>query len=100
VRVVVQNEDHAPAAVASADDGRADWRVIAYTYDGRQDAEQKAAAVAKRYPGLHPAVLKTASGKHYLVVLGPAMVREAAEKLRAEAIRMGLPRDTYAQNIR
>lgn len=102
LRVIVQKGDHAPAAVAaaSAEDGKANWRVIVYTYDSRKDAQQKAAAMAKRYPKLHPGVMETQSAKHYLVVLGSPMVREAAEKLRAEAIRMGLPQDTYAQNIR
>lgn len=90
----------AAASTAERGNGNADWRVIIYTYDSRSDAQRKAAAMAKKYPGLHPRALATNTGRHYLVVLGPPMERNAAMRLREKAIRMGLPRDTYAQNVR
>lgn len=77
-----------------------DWHVIVYTYSRRADAEKKAAELAKRYPQLQPAVFEPKSGSPYLVTLGGTMTRSEAINLRMKALRMGMPRDTYARNYR
>jgi eukaryotic-like serine/threonine-protein kinase len=76
------------------------WRVVAYTYNHQAQAQQKAEALAKRYPELQPRVFEPRAGSAYLVTLGGIMSRADAIALRAKAIRMGLPRDTYARNYR
>lgn len=89
----------APSATPAAADA-AGWRVVAYTYDHRRDAEHKAKTLANRYPRLAPKVFAPRGGGRYLVTLGPEMSRAEAFRMRSEAVRMGLPRDTYAQNFR
>ncbi len=75
------------------------WRVVVYTYRHRSQAEHKAGVIEKRYPQLQAGVY-AARGGTYLVTLGGPMSRQEAFALRAKAERMGLPRDTYAQNLR
>jgi len=75
------------------------WRVVVYTYRERSEAEQQARDLGQRYPQLRPGVMAVRGGD-FLVTLGGAMSREAAIALRGEAVGMGLPRDTYAQNFR
>jgi hypothetical protein len=77
------------------------WRVVAWTYDQQDQAEKKAQTIAAKYPQLAPAVFSPGgNGKQYLVTLGGAMDREESFRMRAEAIRAGLPGDTYARNFR
>lgn len=95
-----------PAAVASpkgnlvaGPTGSRDvWRVIAFTYERRADAEKKAAKLKGSHPELEPAVFTARGRAPYLVSIGGAMSREAAYALARRARRLGLPRDTYAQN--
>lgn len=75
------------------------WRVVVYTYRHRSQAEHKAGVIEERYPQLQAGVY-AARGGTYLVTLGGPMSRQEAFALRAKAERMGLPRDTYAQNLR
>lgn len=77
----------------------AGWRVIAYTYIRREDAEKKAAELAQRYPDLRPAAFSPGNGR-YLVALGGVMTRSEAVTLRAKALAMGFPKDTYARNYK
>jgi len=86
------------AAPAAAAEG-AGWRVIAYTYVRREEAEKKAAELAKQYPDLRPAEFSPRAGR-YLVSLGGAMSRSEAITLRAKALAMGFPSDTYARNYK
>lgn len=88
---------HPPAASTAARPG---WRVVVYTYDHRQDAQRKAQQLASRYGRLQPGVFQPRHSGKYLVTLGQVMSRTGAERLRSQAVRMGLPRDTYAQNFR
>lgn len=76
------------------------WRVVAYTYRHEAQADQKAKSLAQRYPQLSPGVFTLHGGAPYLVTLGGVMSKADAEALRSNAIRMGLPHDTYAQNYR
>lgn len=84
---------------ASAEPGPG-WRVVAYTYNHQTQAQQKADALAARHPDLQPQVFQPRAGSPYLVTLGGVMSRSDAIALRAKAIRMGLPRDTFARNYR
>ena len=84
--------DHAAAGP------RSQWRVIAYTYDHQNEAQKKAAAMAQKYPTLHPQVFSPRGRAPYLVAVGGVMTRDQAYALARRARGMGLPRDTYAQN--
>lgn len=99
-RVVVEHAApaaQAPAVAAAA--GPRVWRVVVYTYHDRKEAQRQAHAMAAKYPQLRPGVMATRSGDS-LVTVGGAMSREQAVAFRARAVRMGLPRDSYAQNFR
>jgi eukaryotic-like serine/threonine-protein kinase len=76
------------------------WRVVAYTYNRPEPAEQKARSLAQQYPELKTAVFSPRGRSPYLVTLGGVMSRADAYDLRAKVVRMGLPKDTYAQNFR
>lgn len=73
------------------------WYVIAYTFNHEEQALKRAAALVRRYPGLHPQVIAP-SGNAYMVALGGAMSRNEAESTRNHARRAGLPRDTFVRN--
>ncbi|HLJ77047.1 MAG TPA: hypothetical protein VKT75_06525 [Acidobacteriaceae bacterium] len=87
----------APPRAAAPQPG---WRVIAWTYDREADAQHKADALARKFPQLRPAVFALKGRAPYLVSLGGVMTKDQALALRKEAVRLGLPRDTYAQNYR
>jgi eukaryotic-like serine/threonine-protein kinase len=89
----------AAAPVVAAAHADAGWRVVTYTYIRREDAEQKAAELAKQYPGLKPAAFSPRAGR-YLVTLGGVMSRPDAIALRAKALAMGFPKDTYARDYK
>ena len=86
----------APAAAAS----HAGWRVIVYTYDRQADAQHKADALAQKYPQLQPGIFSLHGRSPWLVTLGGVMSKDQASALRKQAVHLGLPRDTYAQNFR
>jgi cell division septation protein DedD len=77
---------------------RSVWRVIAFTYNRRTDAEKKVASLSRSHPDLQPAVFSAHGGAPYLVSIGGVMNRDAARALARRARALGLPRDTYAQN--
>ena len=91
----------APIAASGASSAAAErvWRVVVYTYRHRSQAEHKAQVIAQRYPQLHADVYATRGGA-WLVTVGGAMTREEAYAERGRAVRLGMPRDTYAQNFR
>jgi hypothetical protein len=74
------------------------WRVVAYTFNRENQAQQKADSLAKRNPSLAPEVFSPNGRPPYLVTLGGPMTRDQAEATRKKAIKAGLPRDVYAQN--
>jgi hypothetical protein len=79
--------------------GKADvWRVVAYTYRQESGARKKADSINQNYPDLKAEAFSPGPGKPYLVVLGGAMTREEAARLREKARSDGMPRDTYIQN--
>lgn len=87
----------APVTAAPAATGA--WRVVAFTYNHRDQAEHKARTINGKHPDLQAGVFSPkGSGAPYLVTLGAATDRASAFRLRDKAVAEGLPRDTYAQN--
>lgn len=78
--------------------GRTQWRVVAYTFNKENQAQQKADALAKRNPSLNPQVFTPNGRAPYLVTVGGPMTREQAEAFKRKALSAGLPHDLYAQN--
>lgn len=91
----------APAAAQSqlgGAQGRSEWRVIAYTYNHRDQAQKKAATLSQRHPDLRPEVFTPTGHAPYLVTVGGVMNKDEAFALARRLRSRGLPRDTYAQN--
>jgi len=74
------------------------WRVVAFTYNRKDQAQKKALTLAHKYPGLQASVFSPTGRAPWLVTVGGAMDHGAAYTLARKARSMGLPRDTYAQN--
>lgn len=74
------------------------WRVVAYTYDHKDQAQKKSATVTQKHPELRPEVFTPNGHAPFLVTLGGTLSREQAFALAHKARNLGLPRDTYAQN--
>lgn len=79
----------------------ANWRVVAYTYRRRKDAESKVTQINAKYPGFVPEVFSPKGGGQppYLVALGGRMTRTQARQLRSQALSKGMPSGTYVQNF-
>lgn len=78
-----------------------DWRVVIYTYAREKDAKERARAINSKRPGLQAEVFSpSGGGSPYLVAVGGWMDRDSANRMRRQAIKLGLPRDTYIQNFR
>jgi len=92
----------APTSVASprshGGEQRDQWRVITYTYNHEEQAQQKASTVAQRHPELHPEVFTPSGHAPYLVTVGGIMSRDEAFALVKKLRGQGLPGDSYAQN--
>ncbi len=86
-------------APATAGMGKTIWRVVLYTYNRQQDAESKAQAISGKHSDLAAEVFAPdGNGGPYLVVAGGQMNREEAANKRQQAIREGMPHDSYIQN--
>lgn len=87
--------------VAQTPQERSVWRVIAYTYNALRDAEKKALAINRRWPGLNAEVFapKGKANPPYLVALGGRMNRMDAARVLQKARSKGLPRDTFILNF-
>lgn len=85
----------APGQAAHAQAG---WRVVAFTYKRKDQAQKRAAWLAQKHPALQPAVFSPNGRSPWLVTIGGALQRDAAYALAHRARSLGLPRDTYAQN--
>ncbi|MEO6805622.1 MAG: protein kinase [Edaphobacter sp.] len=92
-----KNVAAAPGLNAS---GSGRWRVIAFTYDREELAQQKVASIAQSNPDLKPSVFTPNGHSPFLVTLGGQMSRQEAFAFSGKAKREGMPRDTYAQNYR
>ncbi len=74
------------------------WRVVAFTYNRKDQAQKKAASLAQKLPDLRPEVFSPNGAAPWLVTIGGVQQRDAAYALAHKASAFGLPRDTYAQN--
>lgn len=91
---VAANAPSVPVAAES----RAGWRVIAFTYNRRADAEKKVSELGRTHPELAPVVFTPSGHAPFLVSIGGVMDRDAAYGLKRRSRSLGLPRDSYAQN--
>lgn len=78
--------------------GATQWRVVAFTYDRKDQAQAKATSLSQKHPELRPEAFSPSGRSPWLVTVGGAMERDAAYALARKAHSAGLPRDTYAQN--
>jgi hypothetical protein len=74
------------------------WRVIAFTYNRRADAEKKVSDLARSHPELQPVVFTPTGHAPYLVSIGGLMDSNAAHALAHRSRSLDLPHDIYAQN--
>ena len=88
----------AASAASAALAGQKVWRVIAYTYNRRGEADKKAASINQHFPGFDAQVWSRTGERPFLVTLGSGMTQQQAFALRARARAAGLARDLYAQN--
>lgn len=77
----------------------AGWRVIAFTYNRKADAEKKAAGIARTHPQLNPSVFAPSGHAPFFVSIGGVMDRDSAYALARRARSLGLPRDSFARNF-
>jgi hypothetical protein len=88
----------AAAPPLAAPDTLHPWRVVAYTYNRRDQAQHKVETLAQQDASLRPEVFSPSSSGSFLVTLGGAMTRDEAVAFRQKAQGEGLPRDIYIQN--
>lgn len=88
-----------PATAAPATAARTQWRVVAYTYNHQDQAQQKADQIAGKHAALNPEVFAPKGHAPYLVTIGGPLSHDQAAALRRRARAEGLPRDTYIQNF-
>jgi hypothetical protein len=94
---VAQSASAAPAA-RTLPPGTKIWRVIAFTYNRRDEAAAKAASINARFPGVNAQVWSRTGKRPFLVTLGGELAKGPAFAMRAKARHMGVARDVYAQN--
>jgi hypothetical protein len=76
------------------------WAVIAAAYVSRDPAEKRSREMARRWSNFKWSVAQQQTGKPlYLVVIGQNLPEDEAEKLRDQAVRSGLPTDTYIKKL-
>ncbi len=79
--------------------GREFWRVIAYTYSRRQEAQKRVDSINEKWPSAEAECFSPNAGRApFLVALGGRMTHDAAVRLLKMARGKGLPRDIYIQN--
>ncbi|MBV8573361.1 MAG: protein kinase [Acidobacteriaceae bacterium] len=95
------NKSVRPAPVQTRADGSVHgsvWRVVLYTYAREGDAQKKAQSLNDRHVHLGAEVFSPNGGSPYLVVAGGKMTHDEAVRMRTNALRMGMPHDSYIQN--
>jgi hypothetical protein len=78
--------------------GERQWRVVAFTYNHKDQAQKKVSTIARNHPELRPEAFSPNGRSPWLVTIGGALQRDDAYALARKANSFGLPRDTYAQN--
>jgi hypothetical protein len=96
--VVAANTPASADGSEVASSGR--WRVVAFTYNREDQAQQKVASIAQTNPDLSPSVFTPNGHAPFLVTLGGQMSKQEAFAFSGKAKREGMPADTYAQNYR
>ena len=97
-RVPSQPPDENPQASRAAAP-RTQWRVIAYTFNGRKDADIRAEAINSQHPDLQAEVFAPFGERGpFLISLGGPTTRERARRLQQTARAKGMPGDTFIQN--
>lgn len=77
------------------------WRVVLYTFSREEDAQKRAQSINQKHPGLGARTFSpSGENRLYLVVAGSPMTRDDAARLRQEAVRQGMPGDSYIQNYK
>lgn len=77
------------------------WRVVLFTYDHQEDAENRTHLLNGKHPDLAAEVFSpNGPDGPYLVTAGGGMSREDAVRLRQKALRLGMPSDSYIQNYK
>jgi hypothetical protein len=85
---------------ARSTDNGSSWAVVAAIYRDYDAADRRARDLAERWKSGRPQVFPPEGhGRRYLVVLGMDLGRDAADKLREQAVRSGMPRDTYVTKL-
>jgi hypothetical protein len=90
-----------PAPVAQAPAPKSaptrNWRVIAYTYSRRAEAEKKAESINRKWSAAQAEVLQLGATKPgpYLVAVGGPLNRDEAQRFLKLARSRGMPRSTY-----
>jgi len=95
---VARNITPAAPVITGGAGAKTTWRVVAYTYNHQDQAQQKADSIKSQHPGLTPEVFSPTGHAPYLVTVGGPMGHDQAEAFRNKARGQGLPRDIYAQN--
>jgi serine/threonine protein kinase len=85
-------------APESSSDRRHQWRVVAYTYNHQDQAQQKVGVIVRLHPDLNPEVFTPTGHAPFLVTVGGPMSRNQANAFKKKAHADGLPRDIYTQN--
>ncbi len=88
----------APVSTGGLSSGTPVWRVVAYTYNRRDEAEGKAASLNRHHPNFKAEAWSPTGDRPFLVTLGGPMPRAQAMELRDLARQSGVARDVYAQN--
>jgi hypothetical protein len=86
-----------PASPAATRNGT-EWRVVAFTYNRKDQAQKKVSSLTKKLPGLQTEIFSPNGHAPWLVTVGGALQKEDAYALARKARSLGLPADTYAQN--
>ncbi len=96
-----QSASGSPRETAPAPaESRAGWRVIAFTYNRRSEAEKKVSQIAKSHPALEPEVFAPSGRAPFYVSIDGVMDQSMAHSLVRRARSFGLPRDTFARDYR
>jgi hypothetical protein len=99
-KALTQESKNAGAGLVTTADKSTGWRVIAYTYNRKADAEKKVSSIAQKHPDLRPTVFAPSGHSPYLVSIGGIMDQHTAHALAHRSRDLGLPHDVYAQNYR
>jgi hypothetical protein len=95
-----QSRDRIESAAVQPSTGAPIWRVVAFTYNRREQAENKAKALNEKRSGWRAEVFAPKGERApYFVSLGGRMTLSEAERMQKEARAKGLPRDTFVRNF-